>query len=168
MERSSVYWDSNAFLGYLKEEPDKVEPCGDVLRAAENGLLVIVTSALTIAEVIYLKGSPKLPSEQRKKVTDFFKSEFISVRNVTRATADLASELVWDSNIHPKDAIHVATACLYEIPVMHTYDDRLLGNSGVKLAGHKLEIVKPSFVHQVDWVDESEPKASNKPPSPAS
>lgn len=156
MERESVYWDSNAFLGYLKEESDKVETCGHVLQAAENGLLVIVTSAFTLAEVIYLKGSTKLPTEQRAKVDAFFKAEFISVRNVTRTTAELASDLVWDHNIRPKDAIHVATACLYKVPVLHTYDDKLLASSGLTVAGHKLEITKPAIVHQTDWVNDNQ------------
>lgn len=156
MERESVYWDANAFLGYLKEEPDKAEVCGHVLQAAENGLLVIVTSALTLAEVIYLKGSAKLPGEQRAKVDAFFKAEYISVRNVTRATTELARDLVWDSNIKPKDAIHVATACLYRVPTLHTYDDQLLASNGLTIAGHKLEIVKPSIIHQTDWVDENQ------------
>lgn len=155
MERESVYWDSNVFLGYLRDEADKVETCGHILQAAENGLLVIVTSALTLAEVIYLKGSTKLRSEQRVEVEAFFKAEFISVRNVTRATAEFASDLVWDHNIHPKDAIHVATACMYGVPVLHTYDDKLLASSGLTAAGHKLEIAIPSIVHQTDWVDEN-------------
>jgi predicted nucleic acid-binding protein len=154
MERESVYWDSNAFLGYLKDEADKADACGRVLQAAENGRLVIVTSALTLAEVIHLKGSAKLPSEQRSKVDAFFKAEYISVRNVTRATSELATELVWDNGIHPKDAIHVATAVLYKVPKLHTYDEKLLGSNGLILRGHKLEISKPSVVHQADWVDE--------------
>ncbi len=155
MDRETVYWDSNAFLGFLKDEPDKAEVCGQVLQAAENGRLVIVTSALTLAEVIYLKGSTKLPKEQRTKVETFFKAEYISVRNVTRATTELARDLVWDNNIRPKDAIHVATACLYEVPVFHTYDEKLIASSGLILAGHKLEIAEPSIVHQADWIDET-------------
>lgn len=156
MERESIYWDSNAFLGYLKEETEKVDACGNVLQAAENGQLVVVTSALTLAEVIYLKGSPKLPQEQRTKVDAFFKAEYISVRNVTRATTELARDLVWDNNIRPKDAIHVATACLYKVPVLHTYDDKLLASDGLTIAGHRLKIIRPFIVHQTDWVDESE------------
>lgn len=156
MDREHVYWDSNAFLGFLNDEPDKAEVCGHVLQAAENGLLVIVTSALTLAEVIYMKGSTRLPIEQRAKVDAFFKAEHISVRNVTRATTELARDLVWDKNIRPKDAIHVATACLYEVPVLHTYDDKLIASSGLTAAGHKLEITKPSITHQADWVDETE------------
>lgn len=39
------YWDSNAFLGWLAEEAEKVEECRAVIRAAEEGKTIIVTSA---------------------------------------------------------------------------------------------------------------------------
>ena len=50
------YWDSNAFLGWLAEEPDKIDYCRPVIEAAEAGSVRILTSALTIAEVLWIKG----------------------------------------------------------------------------------------------------------------
>ena len=50
------YWDSNAFLGWLAEEPDKIGHCRPVIEAAEAGNVRILTSALTIAEVLWIKG----------------------------------------------------------------------------------------------------------------
>lgn len=43
------YWDSNAFLGWLAEEPDKIDYCRPVIEAAEAGKVRILTSTLTIA-----------------------------------------------------------------------------------------------------------------------
>ena len=40
------------FLGWLKKEPDKVSDCQPVLDAAERGDVTVITSALTIAEVL--------------------------------------------------------------------------------------------------------------------
>lgn len=162
MTREQVYWDANAFLGHLNGEDDKAEVCGHILQAAENGALVIVTSAITLAEVIYIKGGTKLPDEKRAMVDAFFKAEYISVRNVTRATTELARDLVWDHNIRHQDAIHVATACLYRVPVLHTYDGKLLGSDGLVVAGHKLQITKPAIVHQTDWVDDSHAQKDEK------
>ena len=156
MDRDLFYWDSNAFLGYLNDETDKAEVCRHVLRAAENGTAVIVTSALTLAEVIYIKGGPKLDPSKRAKVDSFFKADYISVRNVTRLTSELARDLVWDMNIRPQDAIHVATACLYKVPILHTFDQKLLDSSGLIMVGQTLKIEKPSIVHQTDWVDEED------------
>jgi hypothetical protein len=40
------YWDSCVFLAFLKNEKDKINDCISVLKAAENGQVIIVTSAL--------------------------------------------------------------------------------------------------------------------------
>ena len=50
------YWDANVFLGWLKDEADKVDYCRPVIEAANAGKIKIVTSALTITEVLWMKG----------------------------------------------------------------------------------------------------------------
>lgn len=52
MSRQIVYWDSVAFLVLLNREADKVASCEDVWKTAERGLIMVVTSTLTVAEVI--------------------------------------------------------------------------------------------------------------------
>lgn len=136
------YWDSDAFIGYLKAESDKVSDCESVLEAAEDRRLIIVTSALTLAEVLYIKGRGQIPKEDRDKVASFFKQPYISVQNVTRRISELARELYWDHNIKPKDAIHVATAVTLKIPVLNTFDIDLLGANG-KIGDPPLRIEKP-------------------------
>ena len=162
MEREQFYWDANAFLGFLNDEADKAQTCQHVLEAAQKGTAIILTSAFTLTEVIYVKGQPKLDPAKRSRVDNFFKADYISLRNVTRLAAELARDLVWDHNIRPKDAIHVATACLYKVPVMHTFDDELLGCDGVTLGAHQLKICKPAIVHQTDWVDENKQPPEEK------
>ena len=58
-ERRKIYWDADAFLGWLQEEPGKVELCKGTIQRAEAGEVLIVTSALTIAEVLWRKGGPR-------------------------------------------------------------------------------------------------------------
>jgi hypothetical protein len=53
-----LYWDSDTFLAWFQQEPGKVELCEGTLERAENGEVVIFTSALTIAEVLWLRGGP--------------------------------------------------------------------------------------------------------------
>lgn len=141
------YWDSDVFLGYLLNEPDKVDACDSVLAAAENGKIIIVTSALTLAEVLYLKHKQKIPKESRSTIEDFFKNRFISVQNVTRAIAEKARDVVWDYGIQPKDAIHVATALIINIPVINTFDQKLLSNNG-KIGNPSITIEHPHEQHQ--------------------
>lgn len=136
------YWDSDAFLGHLNGEPDKAAACAEVLEAAEAGRIVIVTSALTIAEVLYCKGRKPIPASDREKVSAFFKQPYVSVQNVTRRISELAREVYWDHGVMPKDAIHVATALVYKLPVLNTFDGVLLGMNG-KLGNPPLKIEKP-------------------------
>jgi hypothetical protein len=60
---------------------------------AEQGKVLIVTCALTLAEVLALRGHPRLPPDQalKRKVTEFFKNEYISVQNVTRQVAEFGA-----------------------------------------------------------------------------
>lgn len=52
------YWDSCCFLAWLQEEdPVRARGCGQVISEAEAGKLRIVTSSLTLAEVLWIRGS---------------------------------------------------------------------------------------------------------------
>lgn len=106
--------------------------CAAILEDAEKGKILIVTCALTLAEVLALRGQPRIPPEPelKQKVREFFKNEYISVQNVTRQVAEVARDLVWDYEILPKDAIHVAAALTVEAPILETYDQPLIGKSG--------------------------------------
>jgi predicted nucleic acid-binding protein len=153
--RELFYWDANAFLGLLNGETDKSSYCEAVIQQAQQGHVLIITSALTLAEVLFIKGQVKLDPAKRQKVETFFRAEYISVRNLTRAVSELARDVVWDSGIKPKDAIHVATAVFYKIPKLHTFDEPLIGKSGVSINDHTLVIEKPSIPHQMDLLGKS-------------
>ena len=140
------YWDSATFLGCLKSEPDRVPACRPVLEAAENGDVVLITSALTIAEVLWLKGQAKIEASQAKKVEAFFRHDWIVVREVDRFIAEEARDLVWWKKVKPKDAIHLATAMRQDVPIdqFDTFDNGLIKLSG-SLGDPPLTIGVPSL-----------------------
>ncbi len=152
MPRRVVYWDSAAFLGLINEDksPQQVNSCKAVWDAAKNGEIHIVTSTLAAAEVIYMKGVPKLDPNKRALVGNFFRDQHLSQKSVTRMIAELARDVVWDSGIKPKDAIHVATACFYKITDFHTYDDGLLKLAHCTVNGFTINIVEPHHSYQTD------------------
>ncbi len=145
------YWDSDMFLGWLIHEPDKERACRAVLREAEAGRLLIVTSALTIAEVLWIRGQPKLSRDQAEQIERFFKHKYIAFRNVDRTIAEAARQVVWDYDIRPKDAVHVATALDVHrtrdggLDQFDTFDETLIRKSGQVGGNPSLKIGPPDI-----------------------
>ncbi len=124
------YWDSDCFLGWLQNETGKADKCAAVLALAEKGEVEIVTSTLTLAEVLMLRGREALPRNRGSTVAALFNRKNIETVDVTRRIAEAGRELVWEHGIHPKDAIHVATALAAGATVLNTFDRGLIARSG--------------------------------------
>jgi predicted nucleic acid-binding protein len=126
-----IYWDSDCFLAILKDnEPEKTKLCRSVLREAEAGKVLIVTSSIAFIEVIKTKAKVNVEPAAEKKIQAFFEHSYISVRNVTPAVGRKARELIWKYGLRPRDSIHIATALLDNIPVLHAFDEDLLKLNG--------------------------------------
>ena len=136
--------DSDCFLGWLQAEPDKETSCGEVLQAAEDGKALIVTSALTIAEVLALRNASPIPATERARVEEFFRNDYIVVRNITRRVAEMARGYVWDHGVEPKDALHVATAIDASLELLNTFERPLQKKSGL-LGNPRLVIEIPRW-----------------------
>jgi len=121
-----VYWDSDAFLGWFQAEPGKADLCAGTLKRADQGEVLILTSALTIAEVLWMRGAPMIAQDRADIVRKFFRRSYLRIRNVTRAVSENAQDLVWTQGIRPKDAIHVATALDAGVAALETFDEELL------------------------------------------
>jgi predicted nucleic acid-binding protein len=123
------YWDSTVFLAWLLPEKERITDIAGVLDGAMRGKVVIVTSALTLTEVIKLKGYPSLPRDHEKKIREFFQRSYIVTRGLDQFTAIDARELIWKHGIAPKDSIHVATAARARLRILETHDDELIALS---------------------------------------
>ena len=148
-----VYWDSDCFLGYFKQEEDKIRACRGTAEKAKQGDLIITTSAITLVEVVRLqKHEVRLSAKEEKTIKDFFANPYIYIHNVDREVATHARQLIWKNNLSQRDSIHVATAVLRKIPTMHTFDKDLL-----KLDDHfgnpRLHICRPGAGDQMDFRD---------------
>jgi len=141
------YWDASAFIAVLNEEDERLQACIAVLNEAKRGELTIVTSAVTLTEVVKFDGERPIGREQAQVIRDFFMHEYISLRNADRKVCELAQDLIWDhSHLAYKDAIHVATAIRWHVPVIETYDDDFLKLNG--MIGTPPVIVRHPFVDQ--------------------
>ena len=151
------YWDSVTFLGWLGEEEDKVPHCRPVLEAAEGGTVVLVTSALTIVEVLWPKGHKKVAAQHAHKIEAFFRHSWIIVRELDRFIAEDARALVWNKNVKPQDAIHLATALRQDVQLdqFDTFDGDLIKLSG-SLGEPPLTIGRPSLPPKLPFEKEDE------------
>jgi predicted nucleic acid-binding protein len=149
-----VYWDSDAFLRIIND--DGMSPsignqgCQDVWAACQKGTTHIVTSTLTITEVLYKKGTPKLDSKFRPTLNNFFLQDFMSLKPLTREISELARDVVWDSNIMPKDAIHVATCAYFRIRELHSFDGNLVGKQTITVNGFTITVSNPRAQAQTE------------------
>jgi predicted nucleic acid-binding protein len=127
------YWDANCFLAIINHEPDQ-DTCLRILTdaAGDSPTFEIIVSPLTLVEVIRPKGAPvPLSREHEQQIKDFFENDYIIMRNTDRLIAEVARELCWNHGLHPRDAIHLATAIETECDWLETTDPRLLRLSGV-------------------------------------
>lgn len=156
-KRKIIYWDTDCFLGFLKEEKDKIQLCRGATEQAKEGTLVIVTSAITLIEVVKLDSQLRLNAGAEKTIKDFFKNPYIYIANVDIEVGMLARDLIWKHSLSQRDSIHVATALRLKIDKMHTFDEQLhkLNN---KYGNPKLQICKPDIEHQMDFNDLNEKK----------
>jgi predicted nucleic acid-binding protein len=96
----------------------------------------------TGTEVVKLKNLGLLDEQTEQLVADWFENDYISIRNVDRFVAEKARPIVRKCGVKPADATHIATAILMEVEVMHTFDVKLVGLSGLAEVGD-LKIEEP-------------------------
>jgi len=123
-----LYWDSCAWLGLLNGEADKKRELAILYGHAKAGKFEVWTSTLSMVEVRRLGSeinAPKPLSEANLKlIGDLFGQPFVkpipldleiavNARALFRVTAGLGKF---------QDAVHLASAQKWNIPVFHTYD----------------------------------------------
>jgi predicted nucleic acid-binding protein len=149
-KRKKYYWDSCAFILWLNEKGNQlvVDGLAQVVKEVESGQADLFTSALAKTEV--LRG--KMTAAQRDRFNRLFQRRNVVAVDITGRILTLSEEIrEWQSKISVPDAIHLATAIIYEADEFHTTDgcgkrkrggDLLPLNDNV--AGHKLKICIPS------------------------
>jgi predicted nucleic acid-binding protein len=128
-----IYWDSCVFLSAIQQTAGRYQTLKAILDFAAADGVVIVTSALTIAEVVKIDCGNAQSAQMTKDATtirQFFENDYLAIKNVDRGVAERASEIVREHGIKPPDAIHVATALVSRCDHLETYDERLIRLDG--------------------------------------
>jgi hypothetical protein len=150
MAMKTVYWDACVFHAVFGKEAGRVETCQRIEKAAHEGSVEIYTSATTFVECVWVKSIKdpngklfKLSPQHEQIMQKYFSYSFIRLINCDRTIAESSRQLLWQhQNLHPKDAIHVASAISQPIDFMHSYDEALLKLSG-KIGVPPITICKP-------------------------
>ncbi len=139
-----VYWDSCCFLSYLEGDARGEQLVG-IAERAQLGELKIVTSALTLTEVL---GKRNATPAARDRIRRGMSAENgILFVDLTENLAKKARDFIWDHDYrnHRADAVHIATAFYFDqlkgIDEIHSFDHDLL-KFGSTLG---IPIVEPSL-----------------------
>lgn len=118
------YWDACNFLAVINREPGRLEVCQAILTEAEkpDSALEIVTSLLTIAEVVRPKGCGALSAVQDVQIDAFFDNAWLIPVSADRYIMRQARQLQRDLGIKVRDSIHLASALYAEATILETYD----------------------------------------------
>lgn len=151
---SRVYWDACAWIAYIQKEmpgPDtkftepRYDMCRRVLRRAADRELELATSAYTLSEVCK---TPVDPTSPALNLPAFFDQPYILLIAVDKQIGLKAQSLqaAGVAGLKPQDAIHVASALVWSVPLLHTFDGKLLGLDKVLTMddGNQLRIRRPT------------------------
>ena len=151
-------------MAVFNDEVGRVDKCRSVMYAAERGELRIITSALTLTEVIKIKGKQPLSASAEDTIKAFFEHDWIIVRDVDRFVAEQARNFIWTHNLKPCDAIHLATAYLMKLRHLDAFDRKDLGKLNGKLGALPMNIGEPPLIpyqHELPAIPPAEKKSKS-------
>jgi len=123
-----IYWDTSCFICFLnRSKLARREICEDILRNAKEGNVILYTSTLTIAEVIYpkrstLQNATRLTPDKIAKIAAMFRWKWLKKIDVHQLIAFRAVDLSRDYNLLPSDSIHAATAIVEGVDALQRWD----------------------------------------------
>lgn len=119
-------WDTCVLIHAIEKSGERWAQIEPYLRDAERGDFTIVIPESVVAELKYLPGLHEdgvKYTEQMKLISDFLLNPYIVRRPIHPGVSELAAEIGHSYNIkRVGDALVVATAVFWKIPVLHTYD----------------------------------------------
>ena len=159
-DKKRIYWDSCVFIRLLSKtkDPPKVaeqEICTKFLQSAIEGNIDIITSTVTIAEVVKTEELIQTPIPQsiRDKISALFNEPCIILVSADLVIAKDARDKIWTySWLDAIDSIHISSAIYSKVNEMFSYDGLgvkkgILDLDG-KVGSPPLKIKKPHFEGQ--------------------
>jgi predicted nucleic acid-binding protein len=122
--KNARVWDPCVITDYLAGKQNAAAEARPIVEAAKRGQTQIWVSTFAEVEVAYLAGMTDEQSE--RVITEFFEQDYIVRVSVDPFVSESARQLIRATHISGKDAVHVATAIRWEVPIFETFDEKLL------------------------------------------
>lgn len=167
--KAKFYWDTAPLIAWITDEkradPAEMAGLAEVSELVDTGKAILMTSVLWRAEVF----DSSLTTAQKKRLEAAFDGRSIVEIAVDSRVMKLASEIRSFhagakrkdalKNVTVPDAIHLATAILYDATEFHTFDGaRAAGRKGGlisldgNVANHRLKICVPKAAQlRLEW-----------------
>ncbi|MDV2503610.1 MAG: PIN domain-containing protein [bacterium] len=157
-DKPLIYWDTSIFLAWLQDEqrkPGEMDGVREYVGEVNSGNIILVTSHITKTEILESMMAP----EAQESLSRLLKRRNVRSVALDGRVGDLSSKIRDHYQIlrqtdggpplSAPDAVHLATAILYQVDEFHTFDEEdsqkgrgLIPLSG-NVAGHNLLICKP-------------------------
>ena len=157
--KRTCYWDTCIFLAWIKNEqraPDEVAGIQDLVSKLDTGEIKVITSVATLMEIT----RAKVDEPQEQVFLKAMKNQNIRIHPIDKKVAEKSRELrnfyiLSDppvGKLSIADSIHLATAIIYDVDLMYTFDgtNPINNNGTLKLiplnknvAGFPLKIEAP-------------------------
>jgi len=134
IEIQRLAWDSCIFLAWFKGEEDKpLAEIEELLNDIAQARITLIVSPIVGAEILDSAGH----SPVRNQFREFMKRTNVIAANVDFRVAELAADIREKTreaeakkqikqSVRAADALIVATAIIYRVDVLHTFDQILL------------------------------------------
>ena len=161
--KPKFYWDSAPLIAWIKDEkrkdPAEMAGLAEVVELVEQGKAILMISVLWRVEVL----DSSLSASQKRRIEAAFASRSIQELSIDARVMQLAGEIrsfhrasrskSAQRAVSVPDAIHLASAIMYEASEFHTFDGARSGSNvgglltlNGNVANHKLKICKPNAV----------------------
>lgn len=127
LQGQKIYLDTNIFIYAIESYSDYLVALEEVFESADAGNLAVVTSELTLAEVLVKPLQERDLDKQQAYYEALQNSESLTVAGVSRGVLIEAAKIRANQKLKLPDAIHLATAIQYQCSTFLTNDSRFKG-----------------------------------------
>lgn len=158
------YWDSCVFLAYLNKEPGRFNEIESLWQEiAKEKDSRVITSTVSIVEVVaaaYELNNSQLDPQAEINIDAIWSDPTVLLTESPLVVMRIARDLMRNAiperwRLHPKDAVHLATAVwinrhVHPIAEFHTYDDKLTKYASITgLSIREPAVIQPRLLSPV-------------------